>query len=225
MTRAPLDGIEVDVDPAGVVLTSDTELEVVSSAPVGGGFRRARSVLNVRVPKDHRCDDPEALVEQLARTRGVPAPWVGFLTSASVERARITRACAGPVQALCVATVGLSHRVAAGRSPVVPPLAVGPGTINVIVVVDAEAPAAALVNAALAVTEAKVLALRDTGLTLPDGETATGTPTDAVAIAATGRGPRADYGGPVSALGAAASGAALEAIRGGIADWLDRNPP
>jgi adenosylcobinamide amidohydrolase len=51
-----------------------------------------------------------------------------------------------------------------------------------------------------------------------------GTSSDAIVIAATGRGPRVQFGGPVSELGwsvARAAGAALDA---GIRGWLERNP-
>jgi len=50
-----------------------------------------------------------------------------------------------------------------------------------------------------------------------------GTSSDAIVIAATGRGPRAQFGGPVSEMGwsiARAAGAALDA---GIQGWLERN--
>ena len=55
------------------------------------------------------------------------------------------------------------------------------------------------------------------------GGAVSGTSSDAIVIAATGRGPRVQFGGPVSEMGwsvARAAGAALDA---GIRGWLERN--
>ncbi len=57
-----------------------------------------------------------------------------------------------------------------------------------------------------------------------DGHVATGTSTDAVVIAATQRGPRQQFGGPVSDFGWVVAQAAGAALRRGIARWLAEHP-
>jgi iron complex transport system ATP-binding protein len=101
--------------------------------------------------------------------------------------------------------------------------AAAPGTINTIVIVDAEADPAALVNIVITVTEVKSLALASAGMRCPGGEPATGTSTDAVVVAATGRGRRCRFGGPISALGWTVARAARTALETGVERWQERH--
>jgi adenosylcobinamide amidohydrolase len=117
-----------------------------------------------------------------------------------------------------VATVGLGNPVAAGWSAAAPG---SPGTINTIVVVDAAVEPAALVNLAVTVTEVKSLVLAAAGLRCADGAGASGTSTDAVVVAATGRGATARFGGPISATGWVVARAARTALAEGVRLWQD----
>src|SRR2546430_4241004 len=109
-----IDGVEVTVDREAVVVTAAEPLAVVSSAVIGGGFTSARAVVNLHVPKSLRLEETEAQLAAFAERRRVPAPWVGLLTSAWTEKARVAEAEADGIRALAVVTVGLSNRVAAG---------------------------------------------------------------------------------------------------------------
>jgi len=111
-----LDGVEVTVDREAVVVRARAPLTVVSSALVGGGLARARAIVNLHVPKDLIEADAEARLARFAGRRGLPAPWVGLLTSAWTEKAEVARASGGGLHALAVVTVGLSNRVAAGAT-------------------------------------------------------------------------------------------------------------
>ena len=119
--------------------------------------------------------------------------------------------------ALVVTTVGLSNTVAAGWSPAAP---AAPGTINTIVVVDADVEPAALVNLALTVTEVKTLVLLAAGLSGVSGRPVSGTSTDAVVVAATGRGPAVRFGGPISDAGWVVASAARAALADGVGRWM-----
>ena len=215
-----MNGVEIEIDGEGIALRFDRLLPVVSSAVVGGGFTSARAVVNVHVPKSLRLEETETQLAAFADRRRVPAPWVGLLTSAWTEKARVAEAEADGIRALAVVTVGLSNRVAAGRDRAA---AWSPSTINTIVVVDAVAEAAALVNAVITATEVKTLALMSAGVRCDDGRLASGTSTDAVVVAATGRGPRCRFGGPVSVLGAVVARAVRDALGVGIARWLEEH--
>src|SRR5216110_1077311 len=213
-----IDGVEVTVDREAVVVTAAEPLAVVSSAVVGGGLTSARAVVNLHVPKSLRLEETEARLAAFIERRRVPAPWVGLLTAAWTEKAR--EAEADGIRGLAVVTVGLSNRVAAGldRAAVW-----SPSTINTIVVVDAAAEPAALVNAVITATEVKTLALTAAGVRCDDGRLASGTSTDAVVVAATGRGPRCRFGGPASELGAVVARAAREALGAGVERWLEEH--
>ena len=213
-----IDGIDVSASAAGVAVRSATPLVVASSAVVGGGLARVRAIVNVHVEKHGSLADARRAAETFARLQGIEEPFVGLLTGARTEQAEIETVRHDGLAATAVVTVGLSNRTTAGVSP---PVAVVPAsTINTIVVIDADAEPAALVNVMMTVTEAKTLALVEAGVRTHEGRFATGTSTDAVVVAVTGRGSLQQFGGPVSALGWLAAQAAGAALRRGIARWL-----
>lgn len=216
-----IDGIEVTVDREAVVVTAREPLTVLSSAFVRGGFAAARAIVNLHVPKDLREDQADGLLPRFAAARGVRGPWVGLLTSAWTEKAEVAEARGGGLSALVAVTVGLSNRVAAGASPIA---VWAPSTINAIVVVDGAPEPAALVNAVMTVTEVKTALLAAAEVRCEDGHVASGTSTDAVVIAATGRGARHRFGGPISDLGWVVARAARLALGAGIRRWMDEHP-
>jgi iron complex transport system ATP-binding protein len=215
---ATIEGVEVVVDAEAVIVTAETPLTVLSSAVIGGGLGLARSIVNLHVDRGCPADGAEANLRRIVDGRRLPAPWVGLLTAAMTERAEVGAWSAGGLQALVVATVGLSNVAAAGWSAAAPALA---GTINTVVIVDARVEPAALVNLALTVTEVKTLVLAEAGVRCPDGTRASGTSTDAVVVAATGRGVATRFGGPVSQAGWVVARAARAALTAGVRRWLD----
>lgn len=213
-------GVSVEVGSEAVVVASREPLRVLSSAVHHGGFAEARAIVNLHVAKNDPCTDPAGMIGAFARRAGVPPPWVGLLTGAHTERAVQAEEAAGGFHALAVVTVGLSNPVAAGSSPVATWAA---STINTIVVVDANPEPAALVNVVITATEVKGLALREAGLLAAAGRAASGTSTDAVVIAATGRGAAARFGGPASEMGWVVARTVRVALDRAIADWQERH--
>jgi len=216
-----IDGVDMVVGVEAVCVTAARELAVVSSAFAGGGVARARTIVNLHVPKNFPCVDAETTVGAFVRRHDLPPPWVGLLTSAWTERAQTVAESVGDIRAVVVATVGLSNASAAGLTGRALPT---PGTINTIVVVDAEPEPAAMVNLVMTVTEVKAAVLLDAGVKAAGGHPATGTGTDAVVVAATARGARCRYGGPVSDLGWVVARAARAALGTGVRRWLEDNP-
>lgn len=215
-----IQGVEIEIDREAVVIKACQVLRVISSAVVGGGFRAARAIVNLHVPKNFPCDDPDTELANFARRRGIPSPYVGLMTSAWTEKAELVMEAANGVTACAVVTVGLGNPVRAGQSPAV---AWQPSTINTVIVLDAAPDPAALVNAVITATEAKVLALAEAGIRCADGQPASGTSTDAVVIAATGHGLRSRFGGPVSDLGWVVARVARSALDVGIRRWLEEH--
>jgi adenosylcobinamide amidohydrolase len=215
-------GVAVAMDAEGVVVKAAAPLAVVSSALVGGGMGVVDAVLNVHVPKGFACMDAVATVAAFARRRAVTTPYVGLLTAALTEKAETAVARRGLLTAMAIATVGLSNRITAGVS--LPGAVAAPGTINTIVIVEGDAEPAALVNALMTVTQVTTLALVEAGVKGADGHVATGTSTDAVVVAATRRGARQPFGGPVSDFGWVVAQAAGAALRRGIARWVAEHP-
>jgi adenosylcobinamide hydrolase len=214
-------GLRVAIDERAVVVAAEWPLRVLSSAVRRGGLGEARTIVNLHVDKHHPSGDLERPLTDFIAERGLAEPCVGLLTAAWTEHAEVAHVSASGFAVTAVATVGLSNRTTAGRAVAARWY---PSTINTIVIVDGQPEAAALVNAVVTVTEAKALALAEAGVLSDDGHAATGTSTDAIVVAATGRGPAARFGGPASEMGAAIGRAALQALERGIAAWKARNP-
>ena len=213
-----IEGIEVAIDSEAVVVTASEPLTVLSSAFVGGGFAAAHAIVNLHVRKNIAEAETDGLLSRFVERREIRGPWVGLLTSAWTENAVVAEAAGSGMTALAVATVGLSNRITAGRTP----LGVwAPSTINTVVVVDATPEPAALVNAVMTVTEVKTSLLASVDLRCDDGGVASGTSTDAVVVAATGRDPRCRFGGPISDLGWVVARAARGALDAGIRRWIE----
>jgi len=210
-------GVHVDIGHEAVVVRADEPLTTASSAVVGGGLGRASAIVNLHVPKNFRGEHADRVLEAFVARRSIPAPWVGLLTGAWTEKAEVATETIDGITAVAIVTVGLSNPASAGRTAVAAWL---PSTINTILVVDAAATPAALVNLVMTVTEAKVMVVAEAGVRTLDGDPASGTSTDAIVIAATARGRRCEFGGPVSDLGWAAARAARAALSQGVDRWM-----
>jgi iron complex transport system ATP-binding protein len=210
-------GVGVEIDAEAVVVRAARPLRVVSSAVVGGGIVEVCSLVNMHVSRGFQCEESERRLDDLVIRRGLPRPFAGLLTGAATERAEQATERSGELAVHAIVTLGLSNRSAAGRSPVA---AWRPSTINTIVIVDGDPEDAALVNLVITATEAKTLALVEGGVRSADGEMVTGTSTDAVAVAATGRGRRCRFGGPVTELGWLVGRSVRSATDAGVARWL-----
>jgi adenosylcobinamide hydrolase len=219
---AVIEGVEVTIDREAVVVAAREPLTILSSAFVRGGFTTARAIVNLHVRKNIPEPETDGILPRFTERRSIQGPWVGLLTSAWTEKATFAEVSASGLTALAVTTVGLSNRIAAGQTPVAEG-APSPSTINTIVVVDGAPEAAALVNAVMTVTEVKTSVLASVDLRCEDGLLASGTSTDAVVIAATGRGPHCRFGGPVSDLGWVVARAAREALETGVRRWLEEH--
>jgi len=216
-------GIAVTVDSAAVRVTSRRPLRVLSSALVGDGLDETREIVNMHVDDVAPDASPERVLRAFAARLGIDEPFVGLMTAAATEHARLAVAAEGALTVAVVVSVGLSNTVCAGvTAPAAPPPAPtpsaapsappAPGTINVVLLLDAELTPAAMVNAVITATEAKTMALGEWKVLDPGGAPASGTSTDAVVVACTRRGAALDYAGPGTTIGYLAARAVREAI-------------
>lgn len=191
------------------VVEAGETLGIASTAVLGGGLRRGRCIVSVRVPSGYRGDDPAADILRAAGAGGW-SPDVGLMTAVPLDRARVAAAGAGEVRAVAAVTAGVGRPWAAGSDFGPHP---GAGTINSILLLDRAVSPAAALNLVATVTEAKVLGLLEAGVRTPQGEPASGTATDAVVIAWPLRAPELEYGGPATEVGWAAAAATRQALR------------
>ena len=122
-------------------------------------------------------------------------------------------------------TAGVSKACSAGSLATVSESITAPGTINIVVLIDGNLTEAAMINAIITATEAKTRALFQVGIRLPDGAVATGTTTDAIVIACTGRGKPIPYAGAATDLGFLVGRTVYRAVTQGIHDYLAATGP
>lgn len=179
---------------------------MISSAVLGGGIGERTWVLNAQVSHGYRRTDPGRHLAGLALGAGVRGPGVGLMTAADVS----AYACAADGGAEAVVTSGVHVRgwaACPGEGTAGPE---APGTINIVVALPVALTDAALVNAVATATEAKVQALVEAGYDC------SGTPTDAVCVAARVPSPGEAghaFAGPRSLWGARLARAVHRAVR------------
>lgn len=146
-----------------------------------------------------------------------------------------------PLEVIALATAGVGNPGCAGsRSPdLTTPAGAGitpdedvrrlepaqptkAGTINIILLVAGNLTRGAMVNAVMTATEAKARALFDLKVRCPDGQLATGTTSDAIVIACTGRGAPHHYAGTATHLGAMIGRTVYASVRQGVVGYRQR---
>ncbi len=208
-----IEGVEVAVGRDAVWVRSRMPLRVLASSVVGGDLDVTRHVVNMHVHRGYHSPDPGADLRAFAGRLGIVEPFVGLMTAAWTDEARVAWEEADGVRVGAVATVGLGVTESAGLTA---PAVWQPSTINVVVLIDATLERAAAVNGVITATEAKIGALIEAGIRTAEGDAATGTVTDAVVVAWTGRGPRVPYLGPATVAGWSLARAVRQAVRGGL---------
>ncbi len=204
--QRPLPGITLTIGRRTARVSSERPLTVLGSAVVGGGYGSAREILNVHVDDQYDGERPEEDLAAVAAELGIDGPFVGLMTAAYTEFARCAVESLGDLTVAAVVSVGLRNTSSAG---VTPPIEAGPagapaagsGTINLILLVDGALTPAAMVNAVITATEAKTMTLAEWDVKTPQGDAASGTSTDTVVVACTGRGEEMIYAGPATAVG------------------------
>ncbi|MFD4761100.1 adenosylcobinamide amidohydrolase [Streptomyces sp. NPDC058439] len=180
---------------------------VCSSAVLGGGIGPRDWILNAQVPGGYPRMDPDRHLALIAAAENLTGPGAGLMTAADVTAYTV----ADDEGVTATATCGLGVRgwaATPAEGTGGPPR---PGTVNIVVTLPVPLSDAALVNAVATATEAKVQALLDAGLDC------SGTPTDAVCVAAPSPGPDLGepFAGPRSRWGARLARAVHAAVLDG----------
>jgi adenosylcobinamide hydrolase len=200
------------------LILKDNVLAVLSNAPLitvgsafhnGGGVKKTRAIVNVEVLKScsDQClhDDPDAYIVNSARKFGLTESFVGMVTAAAVENFALVSKRNDALAVSVIATAAdnegntCNFAESAGEAIKVQHIE---GTINIIVVIDGNPTESCLVSSLITATEAKAAALKELDIRSRfSGDEATGTVTDSVVAAETGKGASIIYGGPASELG------------------------
>jgi len=182
----------LDRSPEHVRVVFESPCPVLSSAVFNGGWTTADAVLNLKVPKrppspDAPLDPPEKTLAGYCIRNGWQGVTVGMMTAASMNSLRIAHERIHAFATAVLVTSGLSNPLRAGDPAprqTLDTAAAAAGTINTIIVTSAAMTPAAMVEAVMIAAEAKAAALQSSGVrSRVSGAIATGTGTDAVALA------------------------------------------
>lgn len=192
-----------------LAILSDIDLSTLSSAIYNGGFKKAKAILNVQATEDFSDKqlhaDPQKFILESAKKLGLQEDFVGMITAAAVDKFAFASKNDGELSVSVVATAvdpkgeTCSHAETAGEPINVEEIT---GTINIMILIDGNPTESCLVSTVITATEAKSAAMWELGIrSRYSGDLATGTITDAIIVAKTGRGAPIIYGGPASKLG------------------------
>lgn len=179
-------------------IRSEAPLRTLNSSVWGGGFGCHRHLVNRHVPKSYDCSDPAGEMERFLSASGIPPQdTCAMLTAADVRNCGYARASHNwseygesvSLEVSAWVTAGLGNTCRAGD--VQPMEKLFPGTVNIIVAVNARLADPAMAGAIITATEAKTAAFQELGIIVAGTDRpATGTTTDAVLIAAADTGRR-----------------------------------
>jgi adenosylcobinamide hydrolase len=227
MKQIPLAGESVKLILKENVLAvlSEKPLTTISSAfHNGGGLKKTKAILNVEVLKScsdkYLHDNPEPYITDSAKKFGLKESFIGMVTAAAVENFAFVSKKNGELAASVIVTAAdnegntCNFAESAGETINVQE---NEGTINIIVVIDGNPTESCLAGTLITVTEAKMAALRELDIRSRfSGDEATGTVTDSIVVAKTGRGAPIVYGGPASELGQLVGYCARKAVNEAI---------
>jgi iron complex transport system ATP-binding protein len=205
-----IDGIYAEIKENAIVINSEVPLKVLSSAVLNGGFIKSQNILNYQVALDYSHEDPKMDLERVSEALGLKTPVIGLMTGVSIKNVSIKNEMSNSISTCAIVTAGLSNPAAAGDYIPIKEF----GTINIIVLIDADLTDSALVDSVRTITEAKTLVLHDLDIRSPYSKNfATGTTSDAVVVACTGQGRTFEYAGTATKVGYLIARAVIKALR------------
>jgi len=205
--------IEAEIQGNKLILRSKTQLKILSSAVLNGGFKEGKCIMNFQVSEDAGSDlDDEVhkdardfLIEEIEKLDIPQDQVVAIMTAAKMKNVNWKTQKFEDITLTTFVTAGVYFAATPGDE-IASKQSAFPfkkwGTINTIVLVDGNLTDSCMVNAIATATEAKVSALREMDVRSRfSGEVATGTVTDSVVIACTKRGRTIKYAGSGTVIG------------------------
>jgi adenosylcobinamide hydrolase len=212
-----------------LAFTSPDGFDTVSSAIFNGGAKHIKNVLNIGVPPGYSDValhmDPMALITMSAAKLNLKKDYLAMVTAANVHNFSLISKKNEECTVYVAATAGCSHGESSGETIKVEEII---GTINIIVLIDGAPVQSCLAAAMITATEAKSAALHDFDVrSRYTGDLATGSITDSVTVATTGKGIPIVLGGPASTLGQLVGACTRQAVREALLKqepvWINRS--
>lgn len=218
-------GVNAEVDQQKLVISAKKPLKVLSSAYHNGGLVKAASIVNFHISKEqdetvHR--NPDLALEKAVVKLGLsPERTVAMMTAAEMRNLGAANRKYQNVTLNVFTTAGVDVGATAGEATVSKqnePFS-KLGTINIILIIDGNLTDGCMMDAAKTMTEAKSVTLRELDVRSRfSGDLASGTVTDTVTVACTGRGELVKFAGTGTVLGELIGGMVKESLK----DALDK---
>ncbi len=205
--------IEAEIKDNKLLLRSKIPLQILSSAVLNGGKYESKCIVNVQVSEDAGSDlddhvhkEAGDFLEDEITKIGLPKEEVvAIMTAAKMKNVEVVNLQLEDLTLTTFVTAGAYFAATAGDEIASKQTAFPTtnwGTINIIILIDANLEESCMVNAVVTATEAKAAALRELDVRSRfSGEVATGTVTDSVVIACTKQGPEIQYAGTGTIIG------------------------
>jgi iron complex transport system ATP-binding protein len=211
MNEIPIKGVEFFIKERCLALEFKNKYQSLSSAVLNGGFRKVKAIVNYQVDEDFSSKNPKSFLRKALIN--FPKPMVGLMTAADITKFSLKSFIQRNFSICAIVTAGISNASSIGENVYPPSL----NTINIIVLIDAQLSKSGMVNLIETVTEAKSMALIDLDVRSKfSGGLASGTTTDAIAIACTGKGETMNYAGAGTELGMVTGKIIREAVKEAI---------
>jgi adenosylcobinamide amidohydrolase len=206
-----------------------SEQPVLSSAVLNGGACAASNILIMKVAKNYEgtkqiSENPENTLAEYCRQLRLSGTTVAMMTAASMDSFRLVSRSSQGVEISAMVTAGISNARCAGDRAewrTFQTDADPTGTINIIILTNATMSPAAMVESVMLATEAKTVAMRKLGVKSPvSGAIATGTGTDAIAVANGFGSETIRYCGKHVIFGEMLASVVIEAITESLSNWV-----
>jgi iron complex transport system ATP-binding protein len=201
--RSILENVDIESSKDHIILRSPNELKTLSSTLFGGGFHWSNTFVNRHVEMDYQCSDAvDEMKQYLVENDLNPSNTIGMMTAVNLQDTVIKKETHSEGTIMVMVTAGTGNAIDSSKAYEHNFSPITPGTINIFVLVEAKLTDAAFVQVLTTATEAKTKALSvENILDKVTNDTATGTSTDSICIAATQTGLQYEYGGPLTPIG------------------------
>lgn len=220
----PIKGINGKIHDEFLLIKSDIPLISISSAVLNGGFKEVKSIINYYVEKTYNHADPVGDLKKIVNELKLKEEkCAGFLTAVKMKDAAWKSKMADKFTITVIITGGVSNSMTAGVTQNI--ITQQPGTVNVFVIIDGNLDISAHINTFSVITEAKVAGLIDLDIRGKNGfDIATGTSTDSILVACTGRGEVIPCSGTATDLGKNLSELVREMVKKSVMRYHDCYP-
>ncbi|MFX1258949.1 MAG: adenosylcobinamide amidohydrolase [Promethearchaeota archaeon] len=224
--------IEIYFNESDIVIYSKNYLECLSNAAFNGGRIRSNSIVNHHVSLYFDHSQVENILNSVKKKFNLSDSMIGLLTAVKMNECILINEINDNVNYSIVLTAGilnpsgpedgdsnLSREVDDSNARYVKP-----GTINIILLIDAILTEHALVNLIITITEAKTLILKKFDLRTKSGNLATGTSTDTIVVCFTNRGKSIEWSGYATKFGQSVGQSVMKALNISLREKVNFKP-